>query len=240
MRLYSWAMTDVGNVREQNEDNHCVNEDLGLFLVADGMGGHAGGQVASRLAAETVEKSLLDRPDGVGADAALGEAIRAANRVIFDHGKAVPELSGMGTTCTAILRDGSRFHLGHVGDSRAYLFRDGQMTQLTADHTWVSEQLRAGYISAEEAAVSRWKSVITRSVGFGEEINVDMQVVPFSAGDVFLLCSDGLSNYFSQDELERLFTHNFYANMPQILIETALARGGADNLTLVLCYAANE
>ncbi|MBU1070411.1 Stp1/IreP family PP2C-type Ser/Thr phosphatase [Myxococcota bacterium] len=240
MRLYSWALTDVGNVREQNEDNHCVNDDLGLFLVADGMGGHAGGQIASRLAAETVEKSLLERTNGATPEQALHEALRAANSTIFEHGKSVPELAGMGTTCTAILRDGSRFHLAHVGDSRAYLFRDGQMTQLTADHTWVSEQLRAGYISAEEAAVSRWKSVITRSVGFGEEINIDMQVVPFSAGDVFLLCSDGLSNYFKQDELERLFTHNFYANMPQILIETALARGGADNCTLVLCYAANE
>jgi protein phosphatase len=233
-------MTDVGNVREQNEDNHCVNEDLGLFLVADGMGGHAGGQIASRLAAETVEKSLLERPPGMTSEHALQDALRAANSTIFEHGRAVPELAGMGTTCTALLRDGSRFHLAHVGDSRAYLFRDGQMTQLTADHTWVSEQLRAGYISAEEAAVSRWKSVITRSVGFGEEINIDMQVIPFSAGDVFMLCSDGLSNYFRRDEIERLFTHNFYANMSQILIETALARGGADNLTLVLCYAANE
>ncbi|PKN44399.1 MAG: serine/threonine-protein phosphatase, partial [Deltaproteobacteria bacterium HGW-Deltaproteobacteria-17] len=167
MRLYSWALTDVGNVREQNEDNHCVNEDLGLFLVADGMGGHAGGQIASRLAAETVEKSLLSRSSGISPEQALQDALRAANSTIFEHGKSVPELAGMGTTCTAILRDGSRFHLAHVGDSRAYLFRDGQMTQLTADHTWVSEQLRAGYISAEEAAVSRWKSVITRSVGFG-------------------------------------------------------------------------
>ena len=240
MRLYSWALTDVGNVREKNEDNHCVNDDLGLFLVADGMGGHAGGQIASRLAAETMEKTLLERSNNKSAEQSLQEAMRAANSAIFEHGKNVPELAGMGTTCTAILREGSRFHLAHVGDSRAYLFRDGVMTQLTSDHTWVSEQLRAGYISAEEAAVSRWKSVITRSVGFGEEINIDMQVIPFSAGDVFLLCSDGLSNYFKQDELERLFTHNFYANMPQILIETALARGGADNCTLVLCYAANE
>ncbi len=240
MRLYSWAQTDVGNVREQNEDSHCVNEDLGLYLVADGMGGHAGGQIASQLAVRTIEESIANRPADISPEKALTDAIMAANLAILNHAKQVPELQGMGTTCTALLRDGSRFHLAHVGDSRAYLFRDGQMTQLSADHTWVSEQLRAGYISEEEAAVSRWKSVITRSVGFGEEIHIDTQVVPFSAGDVFLLCSDGLSNYFQTEELGRLFTHNFYANMPLILVETALTRGGADNITLVLCYAANE
>lgn len=240
MRIYSWAMTDIGNVREKNEDNLCQNDDLGLYVVADGMGGHAGGQVASDLAARTIERVLAADRGGKKPDEALLDAIQEANRVILARARGESSLAGMGTTCTAMLRDGLRFHLAHVGDSRAYLFRDGQMTQLTSDHTWINEQLRAGYISEEEAAISRWKSVITRSVGFGEILQVDMQVVPFSAGDVFLLCSDGLSNYFVMEELQHLFLYNFYANLPQILLETALARGGADNITLVLLYAANE
>lgn len=240
MRIYSWAITDIGNIREKNEDNLCVNEDLGLYLVADGMGGHAGGQVASDLAARTIEHVLLEESQNKKKDDALLTAILAANQRILERSRQESALAGMGTTCTVLLRDHQHFHLAHVGDSRAYLFRDGQITQLTSDHTWINEQLRAGYISEEEAAVSRWKSVITRSVGFGEHLQVDMQIVPFSTGDVFLLCSDGLSNYFTLDELQHLFLYNFYANLPQILLETALARGGADNITLVLLYVANE
>jgi protein phosphatase len=243
----SSARTDVGKKREHNEDTFLVNEDLGLYVVCDGMGGHAGGETASRLAAQTIERELLsarlrgDDPfkssDKPLADAALASALResieGACAAVFRTSRANPELAGMGTTCIALLLQGERAVFGHVGDSRAYLLREGEIHQLTEDHSLVNEQIRAGLLSLEEARKSRLKNVITRSVGFEEDVLVDLMGLATRAADRFVLCSDGLSNRVSSDEIGDLVLKTDLDAAPAKLIELANARGGDDNITVI-------
>jgi PPM family protein phosphatase len=243
MYIYQWADTNVGKVRSHNEDSYIVIPELDLFLLADGMGGHAGGKEASSMAVSTIKEYILEKIKVNPTQDKLmlfKDALSAANMAIFKESSETPALNGMGTTFTGLWREGNHGHMVHVGDSRLYLFRDGVCDQLSVDHTWVNEQLRAGYITEEEAKVSKFKSVITRSVGFEPDIVADAITFPFIPGDAFLICSDGLSNYFAADELARLFTHNFYSRLPEILVETALARGGADNLTLIIGYVSAD
>jgi serine/threonine protein phosphatase PrpC len=145
----------------------------------------------------------------------------------------------MGTTLTAALVHGGRAHLVHAGDSRCYMFRDGQLRQLTDDHSWIAEQLRSGQISEAEAKSSKFRHVITKSIGFEREIEADMKSVPVSAGDCFLLCSDGMSNYVEHGELERIVAMTWYRRLPETLIELANSRGGDDNITVVVGLVAN-
>jgi protein phosphatase len=158
---------------------------------------------------------------------------------IFEAAWAKPELRGMGTTLTAALVHGGRAHLVHAGDSRCYMFRDGQLRQLTEDHSWIAEQLRSGQISEAEAKSSKFRHVITKSIGFEREIEADMKSVPVSAGDCFLLCSDGMSNYIEHGELERIVAMTWYRRLPETLIELANNRGGDDNITVVVGLVAN-
>ncbi len=245
-RYRSGARTDVGRKREHNEDTFLVNEDLGLYVVCDGMGGHAGGETASRLAAQTIERELLSarlrgddpfKSDKPLADTALAsalrEAIEGACAAVFRTSRANPELAGMGTTCISLLIKGEQAVLGHVGDSRAYLLREGEIYQLTEDHSLVNEQIRAGLLSLEEARKSRLKNVITRSVGFEEDVLVDLMGLATRAADRFLLCSDGLSNRVSADEIRDLFLKTDLDAAPAKLIDLANARGGDDNITVI-------
>jgi protein phosphatase len=146
----------------------------------------------------------------------------------------------MGTTLTALLLHGPRAYLAHVGDSRAYLFRDGQVHQISEDHSWIHEQVKAGLITDDEARDSRFKHIITRSVGFERDVQVDVSHFSLVAGDCFLLCSDGLSNYIEGAELGHVLTANYYRRVPQLLVDIANDRGGEDNVTVVLVYAAND
>ena len=165
--------------------------------------------------------------------------VKRASSSIFEAAWQKPELRGMGTTLTALLVHGDRAHIVHAGDSRCYRFRDNQLMQLTDDHSWIAEQLRSGSISESEAKTSKFRHVITKSIGFERDIEADTKSVPVSAGDCFVLCSDGMSNYIEHAELERIVAMTWYRKLPQTLIELANSRGGDDNITVVVALVAN-
>ena len=255
MKLVCWGLSDVGQKRDHNEDAFVMLPAEGLFVVADGMGGHLGGDRASRMAVDLLPEQLrlassASEPPAAPptADAELAEppaaalraAARAAGAAIYELAQQEAALQGMGTTLTALLFHGGRAYVAHVGDSRAYLFRDGRVEQLTLDHSWVAEQVRAGLISEEEGRESKFRHIITRSVGFERDVQVDILTMPVTTGDCYLLCSDGLSNYFEPDELARLATAHFYSRLPALLVGLANDRGGDDNITVIVVYVAND
>lgn len=230
-----YADTDVGRVRSGNEDSFFAGD--AVIAVADGMGGHVGGEIASSRALgpiEALDGATFDSAEA--ASSALAEAIAEANRLVLEHGEANPELSGMGTTLTAAMVRGGYLHVAHVGDSRAYLLRNGELTQLTSDHTLVEQMVRDGQISRAEAAVHPHRSVLTRAIGVERAIQVDTPTpVPLTVGDQVLLCSDGLTGPVEEDELTRLLTrHDDGAAAVRALIDAANAGGGPDNITVVL------
>ena len=248
-KFRSSARTDVGMKRDHNEDSFLVNEDIGLYVVCDGMGGHAGGETASRLAVQTIEKELIsaklriDDPFSAKASlpesplaGVLREAVEGACAAVFRSSRANPELAGMGTTCISLLVQGEHAIVGHVGDSRAYLVRAGQVWQLSEDHSLVNEQVRAGLLTEEEAKHSRLKNIITRSVGFEEDVLVDVVGVETRSGDKFLLCSDGLSNLIDNDEIRDALVQTELDQVPEMLIQLANSRGGDDNITVIAVH----
>jgi protein phosphatase len=170
---------------------------------------------------------------------ALGEATSLASQAIFESALTSPDHAGMGTTLTGLCFHGQSLTVCHVGDSRAYLLRDGRARQLTEDHSWIQEQLRAGLLSPGDAMVSRFRNIITRSVGFEPTVAPDLFTMPVEAGDCYLICSDGLSNYFSVEEIGRILAAQFYGEAGQALVEIANERGGDDNITCVIVYVAN-
>lgn len=246
MRIVHRGLSDVGRKRSLNEDSFLESEELGLFIVADGMGGHAGGGTASRIAIEEIERLFRERSaeDGevLGGNGSLEdsrlpellrESIEAASASIFGHALRDPGLAGMGTTVTALLLRENYAFFGHVGDSRAYLIREGAIVAITEDHSVVQEQLRAGLITEEEARRSRFKNIITRSVGFEDRVLVDVMAVEVEVGDVILLCSDGLTSFVEDPELAELGSKLPIAELPSQLIDLANERGGDDNITVI-------
>ena len=224
------AISDVGRIREGNEDS--MLEDPPLFVVADGMGGAQAGEVASGLAVET----LGDRaPQNGDVEAELSEAIVEANRRIHDKAQSDRELSGMGTTLTAAFVHEGKVTIGHVGDSRAYRYRDGELAQLTDDHSLVAELERHGKLTAAEARVHPQRSMILRALGIGAEVEVDTYCFTGEPGDVFLLCSDGLSGLVHDQVIgEVLNTADKLEEAAQELVELANLSGGPDNITVLL------
>ena len=166
--------------------------------------------------------------------------VRRASSAIYEAAWQKPDLRGMGTTLTALLLHNGRANLVHAGDSRCYMFRDGQLRQLSEDHTWIAEQMKIGALSLEDAKQSRFRHVITKSIGFEREIDAELKSVPVSPGDCFLLCSDGMSNYIEHGELERIVAMTWYRRLPQTLIDLANDRGGDDNVTVILIHVAND
>jgi protein phosphatase len=248
MKPRGWAVTDVGRKREHNEDSYLCSDELQLYAVADGMGGHLGGERASRMATEILEHEmsvrLANRPRATTTDddmvRALRESTVIASKAIFDTAQSEPNYTGMGTTLTGLCFHAESVTVCHVGDSRAYLLRDGRARQLTEDHSWVQEQVRAGLVSADDVLVSRFRNIITRSVGFEPKVSPDLLTMLVEAGDCFLLCSDGLSNYLSPEDLGVALSHHFYDEAGSALVALANERGGDDNITCVIVYVANK
>lgn len=249
MRILGWGATDVGMKRDHNEDSYLIREDLNLYVVADGMGGHAGGEMASSIAVKTVEegveaaKAIIDpnlNHDGPVERSPvaklISDSVRKACSNIFKKAQERRELQGMGTTTISMIFHGRHAFIAHVGDSRAYLMRDGRILQLSEDHSLVNEQLRAGLITEAQAKQSRFKNIITRSVGFEEDVAVDIIAVEFKEGDCYLLCTDGLANLVKDDEIREITGENFLRHAPELLIDLANKRGGDDNVTVVLAY----
>jgi serine/threonine protein phosphatase PrpC len=249
MKIASYGITNVGMKRGQNEDNYLVNDDLELYMVADGMGGHLGGEFASKMAVTTVEEVVqrLSGPDsthvqGISSpEAPYGErlrfAIKEAGRRIFDQALYDESLRGMGTTTVAVLIHDDKAYVAHVGDSRGYFIRGDKIEQVTEDHSLVSEQVKAGILSADDAKGHRLKNIITRSVGYQEEVDTDLSVLELKANDRILLCSDGLSNLVQDQEICDIVTRYSLKEACENLIKLANERGGDDNITVVLVQA---
>jgi protein phosphatase len=236
MILESAAGSDVGLRRSVNEDRYAIAPELGLYLVADGMGGHTAGQVASDLAAESAVRALETLE---GAQPTLTEKLRyavaAANREVFDTAQEKPHLAGMGTTLVALLWGGGRVALAHVGDSRAYLVRHGKIRQLTDDHSLVAELVRRREITALAARGHPHRHVLTRAVGVRRTVEPDLAELTPTPGDLFVLCSDGLTGHVQDEEIAAAVSGevDLDAACAQ-LIELANSRGGDDNTTVVV------
>jgi serine/threonine protein phosphatase PrpC len=249
MKTRGWAVTDVGRKRDHNEDSFLCNDKLRLYAVADGMGGHLGGERASRMAVEIVEREMV-RASERGLDPVEGAAhplvgilkdiTVVAARAIYEAAHADAQHAGMGTTLTAAAFHNQHVTICHVGDSRAYVYRDGRARQLTEDHSWIQEQVRAGLLSPDDAMVSRFRNIITRSVGFEPSVESDIITVFVEVGDCYLFCSDGLFNYLSAEEIGNVMTAGFYAETGPALVGMANDRGGDDNITCVVIYVAND
>ncbi len=226
------AISDVGLVRKGNEDSYLINRRLGLFVVADGMGGHEAGEVASFLAVKTLEETLENNKESEGA---LVLAIQAANSEIFRQAQEKPYLNGMGTTLTAVYYHNGKAYLGHVGDSRAYLIRNFQATLLTRDHSLVDELVRSGHISEEEAQNHPQRHIVTRALGTEASVEVDILSPAIEQGDRLLLCTDGLSNLVKPEEIiQAVNSTNIPRDALEMLRQQALERGGFDNITALL------
>lgn len=235
-RLRAGAATDVGLVRSVNQDCWLVGD--GLYAVADGMGGHAAGDVAARLAVQTMRDRWGPR-GGAESPALLIEAIQDANRVVFERSRKEPDLRGMGTTMTAVALGDSggseRLLVANVGDSRVYLMQGGQLTQLTADHSLVEEMVRSGELSQEQAVGHPHRHILTRALGIEADIEVDFTELAPHVGDRLLLCSDGLVNEVSDDEIAKILGSEPDPDAAAAhLVQAAKANGGADNITVVI------
>ncbi|MCG8467818.1 MAG: Stp1/IreP family PP2C-type Ser/Thr phosphatase [Gemmatimonadetes bacterium] len=233
------ADSSTGRVRQQNEDSFGADTPPGLFVVADGMGGHAAGEVASSLAVRCAAEGVALLPAGAPRDeagSALRTAIADANRVILIEGRAHPEKTGMGTTATALLVSPAGWWIvGHVGDSRAYLVRDRTVTTITEDHTYVQELVKQGRLSPEEARTHPRSSLLTRALGTAEKVPVDIYDGPLESGDRFVLASDGLTTMVSDERIMELLIAPW---TPEKLVERLIAEandaGGHDNTTALV------
>jgi serine/threonine protein phosphatase PrpC len=224
--------TDVGRQREANEDSFFSRAPV--FAVADGMGGAQAGEIASSIAVEAFEPEP-ERIEEIGPEEYLRATVRTANRRIFDHAQGDSNLSGMGTTLTAALVLGDEVSFAHVGDSRAYLYRDGELSQLTHDHSLVEELRRQGKLTRDQAAEHPQRSVITRALGPEADVAVDTMTVRGREGDVFLLCSDGLTTMLADEDVAAILARSDDLDVAaRRLVRAANAKGGKDNITVVL------
>jgi serine/threonine protein phosphatase PrpC len=251
----SWAVrTDPGLRRSSNEDSYCTRPDLGLYVVADGMGGHVAGEVASRVAVETIQTFIAET---AGADKnrtwpfpfepqislegnRLKAAFRLANRQIGNAMADSADLRGMATTASAVLVGKGSACVGHVGDSRVYALRGGALQQITDDHSWVEEQVRAGTMTATAARQHPWRNVVTRALSGGSDPEVDTVELSPAKGERFLLCSDGLSGVVPHDAIARILgQHESLEAICEQLIAAANEGGGPDNITVLVLEVAD-
>lgn len=243
LKVQAAAKTDIGLVRRSNQDKFGADERLGVWLVCDGMGGAAGGEVASSIAVESFlsvvrqELATASANNGESTCIAMRRAAAAANRAVLERAAWDICYRGMGSTLVAVRIVDESLTVIHVGDSRAYLFRDGSAVQLTQDHSWVAEQVRRGVMAQAEAEGSSLRSVITRAIGAEADLRPDLSEAKLQAGDTLLLASDGLTNHVTGEELAERFSQNVARTAEQQcqeLVELALARGGSDNITCIV------
>jgi len=245
VRLLYSARTDVGMIRSGNEDNFAVHAtgDRGLFIVADGMGGHAAGEVASEMAVQIVERELqgVKSLDDRSVPETVAEALRKANRNIHDRTITEVDKQGMGTTASVLLISAMRYLIGQVGDSRVYLLRDGALHQLTKDHSYVQEQVDAGFLTPEQARYHPYSNVITRCVGASPEVEPDIYAGETKIGDLFLVASDGLTGMVDDRRLQMLLMSRAEPERKvHALISEANGRGGLDNITAIVVQVAPD
>ncbi|GAB4291488.1 MAG: protein-serine/threonine phosphatase PrpC [Myxococcota bacterium] len=257
------AETDVGLKRDHNEDNFLVDKKLALFIVADGMGGHAGGAIASRMAVDILHQEVRkvrkpaaqlppspnhsqdgerreDSTEDVNEEercrTALLRGFATSNREIYIKGMTEQELAGMGTTLSAMLILDDLALFGHVGDSRVYLIRDDKIVQLSEDHSLVYEHVKAGLITPEQARESFFRNIITRSIGTESTIVVDSFSIDIRKDDIFLLCTDGLTTMIDEEEIYDTIMENRLSETPEKLIDLANEKGGEDNITVITVH----
>jgi len=235
--------SDVGLSRDHNEDDFICEDDMDLAILADGMGGHNAGEIASQIAVQQVRSALkaVLRPEfelsnDIQYKDILCDAVELANTEIHDHSLEHPECAGMGTTLVSTLIRDNKIILANVGDSRIYRLRDKALEQLTSDHSLVQELVDNGYLTAEEASLSVSKNLITRALGIGAEVEVDVFVYEIEVNDIYLLCSDGLSDLVENDEIEKSMNEqgSDLVNSAKALIGLANTNGGTDNITVIL------
>src|SRR5580698_4219608 len=250
VKLETWLETDVGMVREHNEDSAYMDPSHGFFIVADGMGGHAAGEVASAMAVETVKQTLEEAQPEIDAfkraptDTGrrelvqlLQSAVLQAHQAVFQRGQAESDKTGMGTTLDVVLIAGPEAFVAHVGDSRTYLVRDGRSSQITTDHTVAEVLVIEGKLTIEEAQVSPLRTILVNAIGVSADVGVEMAHVTLKREDRLLLCSDGLHDYFPQDEeIAMKLSASAPGDALKDMVELAKTRGGHDNITGVAVH----
>lgn len=232
------SFSETGCVRKNNEDAYLILPEYGVYAVADGMGGHLAGEVAARIAIEELKKEAptLKEREGEELENQIKEILLQANREVFESSTRNPDTEGMGTTFTALVFRESQVVLAHVGDSRAYLWRDNQLHQLTQDHSLVNELLRLGEISHEEAESHPKRHMLLRALGADWDLNVDTKIVDYQPGDVFFLCTDGVSNVVSLREIVEEFKKSCsWEEHLESLRKLIIQRGAPDNFTALCC-----
>ena len=252
MKVTVRAATDTGRVRAHNEDYYAA---LGgeesppgvdaLLVVADGMGGHAAGEVASQMTVAGILRLLASQGEGSPAlegnafGAMLGKVLEEVNREVWQAGQD-PDKRGMGTTCTLAAVRGNQLFLAHIGDSRAYLLRDGELHQVTTDHSWVEDAVAQGIITREEARVHPDRNIITRAIGLDTQPKIDTSAMALAGGDLLLLCSDGLNSMITDEDIQRTLVDQNPEEVCQALIDAANNQGGHDNTTVVLAAIVSQ
>lgn len=235
--ILSAFRTDVGKVRANNQDAPIVSEKLRLYGVADGMGGHKGGEVASTSARDDLLRELEGKTPSV---AALSGAIEEVNRQIYHQQEHDDALTGMGTTLSVLWMSDNFVYIGHVGDSRVYLLRDGEFKQMTLDHSLVEQLVREGVLTEEEAQNHPMRNIITRAIGTDESVEVDVVVEERRKGDLWLACSDGLHGLVDDRQMRDALRQYAPEKAADVLLKAALDAGGRDNVTLVIVHDGEE
>lgn len=238
MKFEAWYLTDRGLRRESNQDACLINKDLGLFIVADGMGGHSGGEVASSIAVQTVEEMAADpEAQELSPREVLTKAYEVASQKIFDTAaNENPQLAGMGTTMVAAYVRGNSIYVANVGDSRCYLYKNPYLWQITEDHSLLNEQIRAGLLSEDQARNFVGRNVITRSVGYEREVHPDILEREIEPGETYIMCSDGLCGLVSDEKISQVLATTTPDKMAKACVEQALAHGGDDNVTVLVLH----
>lgn len=248
MRVVMGGLTHPGQVRGENEDCIMARSELGLAVLADGMGGHQAGEVASRMAVDVITAYFSETPRGRSSrksaikPQALVDAIRKANAAVYEAAQARPDYHGMGSTVVVAMFAGNRLCVGHVGDSRLYRFRQNTLEQLTKDHSVVQELINRGLYTPEEARQSTAKNLVTRALGVDREIEPDTASTAVHPGDIFLLCSDGLTDVVTDEQIaEILRRHGGNVDVAaRLLVDHANAQGGPDNISVVLVQTSDD
>ncbi len=238
MKFNVWSVTDKGLRRDSNQDSFLVNPELGLFIVADGMGGHSGGEVASSIAVKSSEEVVLDpEANERSPREVLNKIYEESSHQIFDHAaNEGPQLAGMGTTMVLAYIRKNYIYVANVGDSRCYLFKKPHLWQITEDHSLLNEQIRAGVLNEATAQNLVGRNVITRSVGYERDVQPDIFEREINLGEMYILCSDGLSSLVEDEKISQITNKCTPDNVARACVDEALANGGDDNVTVVVVH----